>query len=231
MIDKKLYCETFSRLHASEEAKKEVFQMKENRRSRMPGLLRTAAIAAVMACALAVTAGAVNVATDGALFQILGVVWTDGYETRYEAVDEAGNRIDVAVAESSTVETKDGRMTLYAAGEEIDITDEMAETGAYHFEKVMEHRTVVVDVAGDQENWSLTETVTNEGGETYSTSFTNEDVVDEVNIGTAVISESTDEDGVENIVTVTTTENDGEIAVTTAGTGAATIVDAAEAAE
>ena len=32
MIDKKLYCETFSRLRASEEAKKEVLQMKEKKR-------------------------------------------------------------------------------------------------------------------------------------------------------------------------------------------------------
>lgn len=211
MIDKNLYCETFSRLHASEEAKKEVFQMKENKRSRMPRLLRTVAIAAAMTCALAVTAGAVNVATEGAFFRILNMVWTDGYETRYEAVDEEGNLIDIAVVAGSTVETENGRMTLYAAGEEIDITDEMAEKGAYHYEKVMEHRTVVVDVTGSQENWSLTETVINEDGEIYSTSFTSEDVVDEVKTGTATVSESEDENGIKGAVTVTTTENSMEI--------------------
>ena len=40
MIDKKLYCETFSRLHASEEAKKEVFQMTKKKGTRIPKLLR-----------------------------------------------------------------------------------------------------------------------------------------------------------------------------------------------
>ena len=40
MIDKKLYCETFSRLHASEEAKKEVFQMTKKKGARIPKLLQ-----------------------------------------------------------------------------------------------------------------------------------------------------------------------------------------------
>ena len=71
MIDEKLYCETFSRLRASEKAKEEVFHKMKNKTHarRLPKLLRTAAIAAVMAMALAVTAGAVNYATDGALFR------------------------------------------------------------------------------------------------------------------------------------------------------------------
>ena len=62
MIDKRLYCETFSRLCASEEAKKEVFQMMNEKKNarRLPKLLRGAAIAAAMAMALAVTAGAAD---------------------------------------------------------------------------------------------------------------------------------------------------------------------------
>lgn len=67
MIDKRLYQETFSHLRASDQAKQEVFQkMQEMKhRKRMPRVLRGAAIAAAMVMALAVTAGAVNVATDG----------------------------------------------------------------------------------------------------------------------------------------------------------------------
>lgn len=216
MIDKKLYCETFSRLHASEEAKKEVFQMKENRRSSMPRLLRTAAIAAAMVCALAVTAGAVNLATDGELFQILRMVWTDGYETRYEAVDEAGNQIDIAVVAGSTVTAEDGRLMLHATGEDIDITDALTEEGAYHFEKAMENRTIVVDVTGTQEDWTLVEEVADADGSIYRSTFTSEDMVEDVNIGTAVVSEDTDETGVANIVTVTTTENGTEPVVNAA---------------
>ncbi|MDO4314914.1 MAG: hypothetical protein Q4C45_03990 [Oscillospiraceae bacterium] len=217
MIDQKLYCETFSRLHASEEAKKEVFRMKENRnkRAKMPKLLRTAAVAAVMACALAVTAGAVNLATDGALFATLREVWSDGYETRYEAVDEAGNLMDIAVMAGSTVTEDNGRLILHAAGEDIDITGELTDDGAYHFEKVTEHRTVVVDIAGTPENWTLTERVTDENGVTYNTAYTSEDQVDDVNIATAVIAEGPGGDGVESSVTVTTS-GDMETSVTNA---------------
>ena len=60
MIDKRLYCETFSRLCASEEAKKEVFQMMKEKKEakRLPRVLRAGAIAAVMTVVLAVSAGA-----------------------------------------------------------------------------------------------------------------------------------------------------------------------------
>lgn len=222
MIDRHLYCETFSRLCASEEAKKEVFQMKEKRQKhgRMPRLLRTAAIAAVMVCALAVTASAVNLATDGVLFATLREVWSDGYETRYEAVDEDGNVMDLTIVAGSTITEEDGRMILHAVNEDIDITGEIAETGAYHREWTMERRTVTVDVSGTQEDWTLVEEVTDEYGNIYRSTFTSEDLVGGVDIGTAVVSEGTDENGVENIVTVTTTEN-----------GVTTITEAAEEAE
>lgn len=217
MIDEKLYRETFSRLHASAEAKKEVFQMKENlsKRVKMPRLLRAAAIAAAMACALAVTAGAANLATDGALFQTLREVWSDGYETRYEGEDEAGNQVDITVAAGAALTEEDGRLILHAAGEDIDITDDLAEKGAYHFEKATERRTVAVDVVGTPEDWTLTEDVTGEDGVTYSTTCTSEDQVEDVNFGTAVISDGTDGEGVENVVTVTTSS--GGLAANAAG--------------
>lgn len=216
MIDETLYRETFSRLRASEEAKKEVFQMKENnqKRARVPGLLRTAAIAAAMACALAVTAGAANLATDGALFQALREVWSDGYETRYEGVDEAGNQLDITVAAGTTLMEEDGRLILHAVGEDIDITDDLAENGAYHFEKATERRTVAVDIVGTPEDWTLTEDVTGEDGVTYSTTYTSGDQVEDVNFATAVVSDSTDGEGVENVVTVTTSS--GELAANVA---------------
>lgn len=220
MIDKKLYCETFSRLHASEEAKKEVFQMKENKkRMRMPGLLRTAAMAAALAVALAATAGAVNLATDGAFFQTLREVWTDGYETRYEAVDEAGNVVEITATEGCSVTTEDGRMILHVAGENIDITDEIESDGAYHYEKVMEGRTVAADVTGTREDWTLVEEVTGGDGNIYRITVTSGDMAVGMQTGTAVISEHTDENGEESIVTATVTEYGAEgIEIVPAGT-------------
>ena len=96
MIDKKLYCETFSRLHASEEAKKEVFQMTKKKGARIPKLLRGAAIAAAMTMALAVTAGAVNIATDGEFFRQFTIVWTG--EDSMRAVDAEGNEVYITTA-------------------------------------------------------------------------------------------------------------------------------------
>lgn len=223
MIDKNLYCETFSRLCASEEAKKEVFQMMEEKqnRTRTPKLLRVAAIAAAMVCVLAVTAGAVNMATDGALFQSLREVWSDGYETRYEAVDEAGNVMDITVVAGASVTIEDGRMILHAVYENIDITDEIAESGAYHREWVLEQRTVTVDVTGTQEDWTLVEEVTDQEGNIYRSTVTSDDMVADANIGTAVISENTGEDGVEHVTTVTITENGVEDITTTSPKAAA----------
>lgn len=165
MIDKKLYCETFSHLRASEEAKKEVFHMREQTHRRIPKILRAAAIAAAMTCALAVTAGAVNVATDGELFRQFTIVWTG--EDSLRAVDEEGNEVQITTVAADDIVTKeDGRLILRANGEEIDITDAMAAEGRYHYEYEMtvvhedgseEARTITIDVTGDLNEWVVTE--------------------------------------------------------------------------
>ena len=175
MIDPKLYCETFSRLRASEEAKKEVLQMKEKKRVRMPKVLRGAAIAAAMAMALAVTAGAVNLATDGELFRYFTVVWAG--EDSLLAVDGQGNQVEVTMVPEGQVTVEDGRMILHAQGEETDITDEIEATGSYHFAYDMtvvhddgseEVRTITIDITGGPDQWTLTQD--NGDGTQYTTS-------------------------------------------------------------
>ena len=64
-------------------------------RKRMPRVLRGAAIAAAMVMALAVTAGAVNVATDGEFFRQFTIVWTSG--NQYLAQDNQGNEVYVTI--------------------------------------------------------------------------------------------------------------------------------------
>ena len=130
MIDKRLYQETFSHLRASDQAKQEVFQkMQEMKhRKRMPRVLRGAAIAAAMVMALAVTAGAVNVATDGEFFRQFTIVWTG--EDSMRAVDAEGNEVYITTAsEDGTVTREDGRLILHANGEKIDITDATGRRG------------------------------------------------------------------------------------------------------
>lgn len=213
MIDKRLYCETFSRLCASEEAKKEVFQMmnEKKRAKRLPRVLRSGVIAAAMTVALAVTAGAADLATGGALFASLKMVWSDGYETRYEAVDRDGNALVLSVSEGARIEmSEDGRaMILCAAGEEVDITGELERSGAYHFEKETESRSVEVDVTGSAEAWEMTETVTGSDGISYTNRITSADVEAMCQISTTVASEADGGAGDADSSSVVTVTNKG----------------------
>ena len=164
MIDKKLYCETFSRLRASEEAKKEVLQMKEKKRMRMPKILRGAAIDAAMTMALAVTAGAVNLATDGELFRQFTIIWSE--DNHYVAQDDQGNQVDITLMDGDLVTEEDGRLILHMNGENIDITEELEAEGVYacaydmevvHEDGSRETRTVSIQVTGSPENWTVTQ--------------------------------------------------------------------------
>ena len=166
MIDKNLYRETFSQLHASEEAKQEVFQMMQEmkHRKRLPRVLRGAAIAAAMVMALAVTAGAVNVATDGALFRQFTIVLAE--DNLYLAQDAQGNTVSITLADGDVVTEEDGRLILHVDGEDIDITEELETEGVYDYAYDMEvvredgsreTRTVTIEVTGTPENWTVTQ--------------------------------------------------------------------------
>lgn len=135
MIDKDLYRETFSRLCASDEAKKEVFRkMEKQKKIRFPKLLRGAAIAAVMTMALAVTAGAVNVATDGMLLDgtLFRIIFFDGNHMELE--DGQGNHLSVTAVDGQLVREEDGRVYVSLDGEDTDITVPLLENGVYSFE-------------------------------------------------------------------------------------------------
>lgn len=165
MIDKRMYRETFSQLRASDQAKQEVLQsMREiKHRKRMPRVLRGAALAAAMMMALAVTAGAVNVATDGALFRQFTIVWTSG--DQYLARDDQGNAVSITLVDGVVTE-EDGRLILHVDGEDIDITEELETEGVYDYAYDMEvvwedgsreTRTVTIEVTGTPENWTVTQ--------------------------------------------------------------------------
>ena len=135
MIDKDLYRETFSRLCASDEAKKEVFRkMEKQKKIRLPKLLRGAAIAAVMTMALAVTAGAVNVATDGMLLDgtLFRIIFFDG--SHMELEDDQGNYLSVTAVGGELVREEDGRVYVRLDEGEADVTDALLADGSYHFE-------------------------------------------------------------------------------------------------
>lgn len=127
-----------------------------------------------MVMALAVTAGAVNVATDGEFFRQFTIVWTSG--NQYLAQDNQGNEVYVTVAAGEPVTKENGRLILHAQGEEIDITEAMETAGAYHYAYDMdvvhedgsrETRTVTIDVTGDLDRWTVSQD--NGDGTSYET--------------------------------------------------------------
>ena len=177
MIDKRMYRETFSQLRASDQAKQEVLQKMQEmkQRKRMPRVLRGAALAAAMVMALAITAGAVNVATDGALFRQFTIVWTSG--DQYLARDDQGNAVSITLVDGDVVTEEDGRLILHVDGEDIDITEELETEGVYDYAYDMEvvredgsreTRTVTIEVTGTPENWTVTQD--NGDGVVYETS-------------------------------------------------------------
>ena len=176
MIDKRMYRETFSQLRASDQAKQEVFQKMQElkHRKRIPKILRGAALAAAMVMALAVTAGAVNVATDGEFFRQFTIVWTSG--NHYLAEDGQGNAVSITLVDGDLVTEENGRLILHVDGEDIDITDTLEAEGAYvylydmevvHEDGSRETRAVTIEVTGTPENWTATQD--NGDGSVYET--------------------------------------------------------------
>ncbi len=130
MIDRNLYCESFSRLRASDEAKKEVLakmnEMNGKKTLRRPlKTLRAAALAAMLTLALAVTA---NAASNGALFENMRIIFQDDSHIVLE--NDAGERVEV-VGVFADAELRDGKLILTVDGAEFDITEEIAESGVY----------------------------------------------------------------------------------------------------
>ena len=166
MMNPNLFQETFSRLHASDEAKSEVIKMAVQQKKTPVRRLaaRTAGVAAAAVMGLVATAGAINAATGGALFTTLTAVWSDGFKTIYET--DTGDTY-TGYRMRGDVEERDGRLFLLAGGEELDITDALAGSGSYTYSVEEEGFSLLVEVTGSLERWSCTNTVSVEGV-TYS---------------------------------------------------------------
>ncbi len=152
MMNENLYREMFSRLCASEEAKKEaLMKMKEQTKSRrLPKILRAAAIAAMLTIALAVSA---NAATNGELFENLRIVFQD--DSRLILEDDNGNRVSV-VGVTANAEMENGRLVLTVEDHEIDITDDIAQDGVYSTTVTAANNAEVeITVSGTLEKWDI----------------------------------------------------------------------------
>ncbi len=168
MIDEKLYRETFSRLRASDEAKKEVLlkmnEMNEKKTVRRPlKALRALALAAVLALALAVTA---NAASGGELFRNLRIIWQD--ESQIILEDDQGNQV-LVTGVYADAELRDGKLMLTVNDEEFDITRDIEEIGTYNTTvECAGGQAAAVRVTGSLEDWEI-ETSLEDGNASGST--------------------------------------------------------------
>lgn len=198
MIDDELYRETFSKLRASEQAKREVLmniQEKKTKR-RLPKVLRSAAIAAVLVVALAVTASAAETDLLDFISVQLTTIFDDGFHS--VAVDEEGKEWNSYNMTAET-ELRDGRLILKAMTQESDITDDLLDDGkAVHtFYKDDFDMTVTVEGTLEKHTISTESEVGGvcmvsepvESGETY-TSMTTIDGEDGGSDSTNVVNES-----------------------------------------
>ena len=162
MIDENLYRETFSRLRASGEAKKEVLlKMNETKKStRRPWkALRAAGLAAMLTVALAVSA---NAASGGELLEsiyrsfAITLTTTNGDETFMVNVSDGvpDGTIQGLFSEqgSAVTEERDGRLYLKINGEETDITDALTQNGEYTMEVEDGDVTTIITVQGTVED-------------------------------------------------------------------------------
>ena len=167
-MDRMLFQETFSQLHASDGAKQEVLQMTENRkhsRRRLAGAARAVGIAAAAMMVLVVTAGAINVATDGAFLEGFEILWLG--DNAIIATNVTGDQVYMVSTDNDDgFVAWEGERLILHADQDIDITDALAENGSYHYEYEMavsgedgsrDPEIFTVDVTGDLADWTATQ--------------------------------------------------------------------------
>lgn len=168
MNDRKLFKETFSPMHVSEETISEVIEMTQNNNTkkiiRLPRAVASLAACFALVLGLAVTA---NAATRGELFEGLTGAVMDFFRINdYKGVlvDDNGEKYTMWGTDVNLLD-RDGRAILMVGGDEEDITDALDQDRAYTFERTSGGTTCRVEVTGTLEDWTLKMSVFDEGGQ------------------------------------------------------------------
>lgn len=155
MIDRSLFQDTFSKLHASEESIQEVLSMTEHRTAKTPRRFnRAVLLTAAVIASLCVGMGVANAATDGALaeaieLRISETLQINSYKTALET--EEGRSMTVLGANVDFVK-EDGRVLLTIGEETIDITEDLARDNAYTYENTDGDTTLRLEVTPDADH-------------------------------------------------------------------------------
>lgn len=153
MIDRSLFQDTFSKLHASEESIQEVLSMTETTtRSKTRRLRRTALMTAAVLASLCVSAGVANAATGGALAQAVELHIEELLQVnRYKLSMETDGGNVLVYGAPVELTQKEGQVILTAGEETLDITETLKQDGSYTYEHTDGDTTLRVQVSPDQD--------------------------------------------------------------------------------
>lgn len=152
MMDRKLFQDTFSMLHASENRIQEVLSMAEEKNThKTRRVSRAALLTAAVVASLSVCAGAANAATGGALaaaieLHISEVLHINDYKS--EVKTEEGSNITIYTADVDLVREGD-RVILTVGDERTDITDKLNANGSYTCDRTDGETTCHIEVMPD----------------------------------------------------------------------------------
>ena len=180
MFDPKLYREACRELTAPEDKIKEIIAMTEKTNKKKFRPLRTALIcAAAMAMMVVGVAAANPEAVEEFFYNIVSIVRVDDY--RQELTTADGEKITLFSVPEAAVELRDGRAILTLDGEdEADITDVLANTGRYEYQKDCEGSRVIVTVEGTTQDWKIAVSVGDPGSDNPTVTYSSDDVDDGV---------------------------------------------------
>ena len=180
MFDPKLYREACRELTAPEDKIKEIIAMTEKTNKKKFRPLRTALIcAAAMAMMVVGVAAAHPEAVEEFFYNIVSIVRVDDY--RQELTTADGEKITLFSVPEAAVELRDGRAILTLDGEdEADITDVLANTGRYEYQKDCEGSRLIVTVEGTTQDWKIAVSVGDPGSDNPTVTYSSDDVDDGV---------------------------------------------------
>ena len=178
MFDPKLYREACRELTAPEDKIKEIIAMTEKTNKKKFRPLRTALIcAAAMAMMVVGVAAANPEAVEEFFYNIVSIVRVDDY--RQELTTADGEKITLFSVPEAAVELRDGRAILTLDGEdEADITDVLANTGRYEYQKDCEGSRLIVTVEGTTQDWKIAVSVGDPGSDNPTVTYSSDDGTD-----------------------------------------------------
>ena len=180
MFDPKLYREACRELTAPEDKIKEIIAMTEKTNKKKFRPLRTALICAAAMAMMVVSVAAANPeGFESFLIEIASIVQVDDY--RQDVTTTDGEKFTLYSVPEAAVELRDGRAILTLDGEdEADITDVLANTGRYEYQKDCEGSRLIVTVEGTTQDWKIAVSVGDPGSDNPTVTYSSDDVDDGV---------------------------------------------------